>query len=79
MRASLLSLPHIISLSLQGKACHRKAATEGTTLFCTFSYFISAREFALILRHLRQVACCWRLFNSMNRKDRVQQYGTECV
>jgi hypothetical protein len=63
MHASLLSLSHIISLSLEGKACYRKAATEGYTLFCTFSYFISAGEFALILGHLRQVACCWRLFN----------------
>jgi hypothetical protein len=64
MRGSLPSIPHITSCILQGKACLRKAATEGNILFGTFSYFLSAGEFALIFGHLRQVAYCRHFFAS---------------
>ena len=79
MRGSLTSIPHITSCILQGKTCLRKAAIEGNTLFCKFSYFLSAGKFALILGHLRQAAYCRHLFHRVSRKESVKQQGTEGV
>jgi hypothetical protein len=51
---------------LQEKACLRKASAEGTTFFCTFSYFLSAREFVFIFECGTEGVDCKNVCKQLN-------------